>query len=366
MRWQEVFKFNKKIMILVASLFIWCVLLVGCDLETVTTAQDVGSGEIVAEVSVDTMTNSDVVTTEDLESGNFNVENPSPDYVFSIADVPQYAGDAYVELNGNMPLFSDEEINTDSFESYEELDELGRCGVTFANVSIEIMPTEERGEIGQIKPSGWHTVKYNGLIEGNYLYNRCHLIGYQLSGENDNVNNLITGTRHLNTVGMLPFENQVAEYVKNTENHVLYRVTPVFEGENLVASGVVMEAYSVEDEGEGICFNVFVYNVQPGVIIDYATGDSCLDENYVSDDLPDDFVEDEIDSVGDETTEATTEISEETEIECDYVLNKNTKKFHYPSCSSVDDMKEKNKEYFKGSREEVIGAGYEPCGRCNP
>ncbi len=188
----------------------------------------------------------------------------------------EYDGVPFIEVNGNTPYFDLEDAAMDSFEIYSELDSLGRCGVAFANISKELMPTEERGEIGMIKPSGWHTVKYPEVIEDLFLYNRCHLIGYQLSGENANEKNLITGTRYLNVEGMLPFENEVAAYVRQTGNHVLYRVTPVFEGDNLVAEGVVMEAYSVEDEGKGVEFCVFVYNVQPGIEIDYGTGESWL------------------------------------------------------------------------------------------
>ena len=177
----------------------------------------------------------------------------------------------------NQPSFTSDDYTTTAFEKYTELDYLGRCGVTYACVGVEIMPTEERGSIGQVKPTGWVTAKYD-FVDGKYLYNRCHLIGFQLTGENANTRNLITGTRYMNTEGMLPFENMIADYVKETENHVLYRVTPIFDGENLVASGVQMEAYSVEDNGDGICFNVYVYNVQPGIIIDYATGESRLAE----------------------------------------------------------------------------------------
>jgi len=191
----------------------------------------------------------------------------------SLEDIPAYSGEPYVILNDNWPDFDAEDLTTEPFELYSELDYLGRCGVAYANICLEIMPTEPREEIGQVKPSGWHTAKYE-CVEGKYLYNRCHLIGYQLAGENANKQNLITGTRYMNVDGMLPFENMVDSYVEETENHVLYRVTPIFEGQNLVASGVQMEAFSVEDEGEGICFNVYVYNVQPGVSIDYATGDS--------------------------------------------------------------------------------------------
>lgn len=194
-----------------------------------------------------------------------------------IIEIPAYSGHAYAEVNGNIPYFEDNELSEESFGNYSELDRLGRCGVCTASIGRDIMPEEERGEIGSIRPSGWHTVKYTGIIDGNYLYNRCHLIGYQLAGENANIKNLITGTRYMNTEGMLPFENMVADYVEETGNHVMYRVTPVFEGENLLADGVLMEAKSVEDKGAGISFNIFCYNVQPGIIIDYATGDSMAD-----------------------------------------------------------------------------------------
>lgn len=193
----------------------------------------------------------------------------------NMEDIADYNGNSYVFVNDNNPYFKEEEYTTDSFEKYSELDSLGRCGVAYANISKELMPTEKRGSIGSIKPSGWHTVKYDH-IDGKYLYNRCHLIGYQLTGENANEKNLITCTRSMNTKGMLQFENMVTKYIKDTGNHVLYRVTPVFEGNNLVATGVEMEAYSVEDNGKGIKFNVFVYNIEDGIIIDYKTGDSRL------------------------------------------------------------------------------------------
>lgn len=192
---------------------------------------------------------------------------------YNIKDIPEYSGESYVVVNNNIPNFSDSDLTEKSFESYSDLDYLGRCGVAYANVSIDTMPTEKRGSIGMIKPSGWHTIKYDN-VSGKYLYNRCHLIGYQLTGENANEKNLITCTRYMNTVGMLDFENQVAEYVKETKNHVLYRVTPIFKGNNLLASGVQMEAKSVEDNGTGISFNVYVYNVQDGITIDYSNGDS--------------------------------------------------------------------------------------------
>ncbi len=199
----------------------------------------------------------------------------------SLDDIPEYYGDPYVVLNDNVPDFDAEDMTTREFEIYSSLDMLGRCGQAYANISLYTMPTEDRGEIGMIRPSGWHTVRYD-FVDGKYLYNRCHLIGFQLAGENANENNLITGTRYLNVDGMLPFENEVARYVKETGNHVLYRVTPIYEGTNLVASGVQIEAISVEDGGSGVCFHVYVYNVQPGVVIDYATGESWAAEGEIA------------------------------------------------------------------------------------
>ena len=258
----------------------------------------------------------------------------------SVADVPEYSGEPYVEINENQPEFTEEEITTEAFEAYSELDALGRCGEAEACIGEEIMPTEVRGSISEVKPTGWKNEKYDN-IDGEYLYNRCHLIGYQLSGENANAENLITGTRYMNTEGMLPFEDMVADYVHETENHVMYRVTPVFEGEDLVASGVQMEAESVEDDGKGVCFNVYVYNVQPDITIDYTTGDNW------------------------ETTEEERNLNGQKE-EQTYVLNKNTHKFHRPDCSGAADIKEKNREEFTGTREEVIKQGYQPCTKCKP
>lgn len=201
-------------------------------------------------------------------------ENPGS-VVIPRDDIPEYSGTPYVILDSNKPDFSKEELTTEAFEEYGELDSLGRCTVAFACLGTETMPTEERGEIGMIKPSGWHTVKYD-CVDGKYLYNRCHLIGFQLSGENANEKNLITGTRAMNVTGMLPFENLVADYIKETRNHVMYRVTPVFEDDNLLCKGIQIEAFSVEDKGEGICFNVFCYNAQPSIKINYETGESYL------------------------------------------------------------------------------------------
>lgn len=266
--------------------------------------------------------------------------SPSPSSsqtTYDLDSIPPYDGEPYVVLQDNVPGFPESDFTTQAFETYSPLDDLDRCGVAYANICTELMPTEERGSIGQVKPSGWHTVTYD-VVDGRYLYNRCHLIGFQLAGENANEQNLMTGTRYLNVEGMLPFENQVADYVQETDNHVLYRVTPIFQGDNLVASGVQMEAYSVEDQGEGVCFNVYVYNVQPGVTIDYETGESWLEET----------------------------VSPSESAQTSYVLNTNTMKFHLPDCSSVQDIKEANRQEFQGSREQLLEQGYSPCGICHP
>lgn len=193
----------------------------------------------------------------------------------SLENIPEFDSSPYISINNNEPNFTKEELSTNSFEKYSELDSLGRCGTAFANLSIDTMPSanEERESISKIEPSGWLNKKYE-IVDGGYLYNRCHLIGYQLSAENANEKNLITGTRYMNTEGMLPFENKVTEYIKETRNHVLYKVSPIYDGNNLIASGVQMEAKSVEDDGKGICFNIYCYNVQPGIEINYKTGDS--------------------------------------------------------------------------------------------
>lgn len=260
---------------------------------------------------------------------------PQQQAAIDLSSLPEYSGQAYVELNNNVPFFTEEDLTSASFEEYSPLDELGRCGTAYACISTDLMPTEPRGSIGQVKPSGWKIAKYD-FVDGKYLYNRCHLIGFQLTGENANEQNLITGTRYLNVTGMLPFENLTADYIKETGNHVLYRVTPVFTGDELVARGVVMEAMSVEDKGDGVLFNVYCYNVQPGVTIDYATGDSALDGTT-----------DEGEQVG-------------------YILNTNTKKFHLPSCPSVNEMKPEYRQEYDGSRTILEAQGYSPCGRCKP
>lgn len=262
--------------------------------------------------------------------------SPSNSSSAILEEVPTTSNDPYVVLNNNVPTFEQEDFTTQSFETYSDLDSLGRCGVAYANLGSDLMPTKDRESISSIKPSGWQSVKYD-IVDGQYLYNRCHLIGYQLSAENANEKNLITGTRYMNVEGMLPFENMVADYIKETDNHVLYRVTPVFEGNNLVANGVQIEAESVEDMGEGISFNVYVYNQQPGIEIDYTTGQSNA-ANTTSD----------------------------HEINQDYILNINTHKFHLPDCESVKNIKKQNKQSYTGTRQDLINQGYEPCSNCQP
>ena len=292
---------------------------------------------------------------------------------FNAADVPAYSGKPYTAVNNNEPYFTSDDLTTEVFENYSELDALGRCGVAYANVCLETMPTEKRGSISEVKPTGWHSVKYDN-VDGKSLYNRCHLIGYQLTAENANKQNLITGTRYLNVDGMLPFENMVADYVKETDNHVLYRVTPIFTGDNLVADGVLMEGYSVEDEGDGICFCVYAYNVQPGITIDYATGDSWLSSEKGNSDSSSGGNSAVSQSAADKSgtqqaavqTESVKETSAPVSTGTEYILNTNTKKFHYPSCSSVKQMKASNKKKYTGSRDDLIAQGYDPCKKCNP
>ncbi len=260
-----------------------------------------------------------------------------------MSEIPEFIGEPYCVINGNVPELTVADATEEYFEKYSPLDSLGRCGVAFACLGLETMPTEERGEIGWVKPSGWKTAKYD-CVDGKYLYNRCHLVGFQLSGENANERNLITGTRYMNVQGMLPFENMVADYIKETGNHVLYRITPVFEGNDLVARGVQMEALSVEDDGDGICFNVYCYNNQPGVKIDYATGD-----NEAFDDDP-----------------ALNYGAQNSGAEFDYVLNTNSKKIHLPGCSEAKSISDYNGEEYCGTKDELLNRGYSGCGQCNP
>lgn len=345
---------------LLLSLVLSLGLLTGCSNENVPSegaeSQTTSSSTIQEEQTTPSDSTDESETTEQPSQNTTQTSNVESSN-YSLTDIPAYSGTPYVALNGNTPYFTESDFTTASFETYSELDSLGRCGVAYANVGQDLMPTEERGSIGQVKPSGWHTVKYD-IVDGKYLYNRCHLIGYQLTSENANTKNLITGTRYLNVQGMLPFENMVADYVKETGNHVLYRVTPVFNGDNLVVSGVVMEAESVEDKGEGILFCIYCYNVQPGVSIDYATGDSHLDGATATDTTS---TETQTSVAPSTQTTAESQPQEQT-----YVLNTNTHKFHSPGCSSVGQMKESNRKDYTGSRDDVIAMGYEPCKKCNP
>ena len=380
-------KHNRPQKRLITQLSLWLALLLtftGCAESTVTPQDNTYAIEQLATIPSELLEASETAVSEP-ESGqpqeNASETQESQQVVsatdvptgegtsaFSLREIPAYSGTPYTEVNGNKPYFTEVDLTTQSFETYSELDSLGRCGVAYANVGQDLMPTEPRGEIGAVKPTGWHLVKYDN-VDGKYLYNRCHLIAYMLAAENANPQNLITGTRYLNVQGMLPFETKVCDYVKNTGNHVLYRVTPIFDGDNLLADGVLMEAYSVEDAGEGISFCVFAYNVQPGIGIDYATGDNWAEGSGT--------YQSTVASVAEETpvpqpeTDTAVQITPESSAPQEsqgitYVLNTNTKKFHYPTCSSVDDMKEKNKQIYTGSREEVINMGYVPCKRCNP
>ncbi len=252
-------------------------------------------------------------------------------------DIPDYSGKPYIVINNNAPDFNQSELKAKPYEHYAELDRYGRCRESVACIGKELMPKDERETISEVKPTGWHSIRFS-FIDGESLYNRCHLIGFQLTGENANEKNLITGTRYLNIEGMLPFENMTAEYIRETGNHVLYRVTPIYSGTELVARGVQMEAYSVEDVGRGLCFNVFCYNVQPNVKIDYKTGDA----------------------------EATVKETTTKKIEAAYVINKKSGKIHRPDCSGVKTMSDKNKLFSNESVDELIAEGYTPCGECRP
>ena len=275
-----------------------------------------------------------------VQSSPSDISVSSDEKNIQLDSIPEYSGKPYVVINDNQPFFTDADLTEEPFENYSDLDELGRCGVAYANICIDLMPTEERGSISQVKPTGWHSVRYDN-VDGKSLYNRCHLIGWQLAGENANEKNLITGTRYMNLDGMLPFENMIADYVKETDHHVLYRVTPIFEGDNLVASGVEMEAMSVEDNGDDILFNVYCYNVQPDITIDYATGDSYLSTDSTSNNT----------SASNETT---------------YILNENTMKFHTQDCPSVKQMNPENRKKYTGNRQDLLDQGYEACQKCHP
>lgn len=282
-----------------------------------------------------------------LLSGCSELESILEEPSFDLGSIPEYSGKAYVVLNENIPDFASEDLSPVSYEHYGKLDYLGRCTVASAVIGQDLMPTEERTSISHIKPTGWQFAKYD-FIDGRYLYNRCHLIAHQLTGENANERNLITGTRYMN-VEMIEFEELVGDYVRKTGNHVRYRVTPIYEGENPLASGLQMEALSIEDNGDSIMFNVYFYNVQPGVEIDYTSGN-----NWPAEESTDDGDSGILSGSNAENTKNT------------YILNTSSGKFHLPSCSGVKQMKESNKESLSSTRKQMLNAGYEPCGTCKP
>lgn len=336
-------KLRKTAAIAICELLAIATIFIGCASTDLSGTEGAGhaAGAVVAgEDSSGTLGSKDKVDKpqEDLVNNNSYV---------SLDAIPAYDGKAYVAVNNNEPFFTDSDMTTTAFENYSDLDSLGRCGVAYANICKDIMPTEERGKIGMIKPSGWHTVKYD-VIKDRYLYNRCHLIGYQLAGENANPKNLITGTRYLNVEGMLPFENLVADYVNNTGNHVLYRVTPMFSGSNLVANGVLIEAKSVEDNGGGILFNVYCYNVQPGVGINYENGDSWLDGTTGSA------------SSGSDSSAAENSAADSSNSETMVHITATGKKYHRAGCRTL------KKSDTEVTLDEAKSMGLSPCGICNP
>lgn len=345
---------------IIALMLIVAVSLVSCSaldgiLGQLTTTEATTTAPVTTTAQV-TTTAPATTTTPITTTAPVTTTPPTPDVGYvDINSIPPYTGSPFIYINGGEPEFSDGEITTKSYEFYSQLDQLGRCGVTHACLGKDLMPTESREDIGSVSPSGW---RYNGksnnnrystdLVEGGYVYNRCHLIGFQLAGENANEKNLITGTRYLNIEGMLTFENMIADYIKETNNHVVFRVTPIYNGDELVPRGVHMEAYSVEDEGDGICFNVYSYNVQPGIEINYQTG-----ENWLSDEQPPEN-NDNIVTVAPSQNQAT------------YILNTNSKKVHKETCRYATDINEANKQVYTGYLQDLINNGYTACGTCDP
>lgn len=317
------------------------------------------SGLISCSITIDLSTDNNGQVIENSNDTNSSTQNTTADSRnITIDNIPAYSGDDYIILNNNIPNFSESDLTTTSFEEYAPLDDLGRCGVAYSNIGTDIMPTEKRESISSVKPSGWHSVKYD-IVEGKYLYNRSHLIGYQLTAENANDRNLITGTRYFNATLMLPYENMVADYIKETNNHVLYRVTPVFEGNNLVATGVQMEAKSVEDNGECIEFNVFVYNVQPGITIDYATGDSALSGEEMTNTSSSSNSNNTSNNSSNTTSSNNTTSTEEIIIRG----NSKSKIYHCPGQRDYENMADSDYLVNFNSEEEAISAGYRKASR---
>ena len=314
------------------------------------------SGFMGCSSTYDPSTDSKGQSVEDSNSNNILLTNPNTNDDISISNIPEYSGEDYIILNNNIPNFSDSDLTTTSFEEYSPLDSLGRCGVAFANIGTDIMPTEKRESISSVKPSGWKSAEYpTDVIKGKYLYNRSHLIGFQLTAENANERNLITGTRYFNATLMLPYENMVADYIKDTNTHVLYRVTPVFKGNNLVATGVQIEAKSVEDNGEGIEFNVFIYNIQPGITIDYVTGDSALSGEEITKTEPSNTSSNPTTNNSNTSTSST----EKTVIRG----NSNSKIYHCPGQRDYENMADSKFLVNFNSEQEAIDAGYRKASR---
>lgn len=319
------------------------------------TSNNTSSTDDTSSITTEDNTTSSI-TSKPTETGKPSSVGGGTAKPVALSSIPAYSGNAYVTINNNKPSFSSAELTTKGYEKYSPLDSLKRCCVAIASCGKEIMPgdNEERGSISSIYPSGWNQAKYDG-ISGGWLWNRCHLIGWQLSAENANRENLITGTRYMNISGMLPFENMVADYIRETGNHVAYRITPIYDGNNLVCSGVQMEAYSIEDSGDGVEFNVYCYNVQPGIKINYADGSSSSangTNNTTSSSKPTTSEEENTNTNNTGSTK--------------YVLNTNTKKFHYPSCGSAGRIAAKNYAESNQSRDSLIAQGYSPCGNCDP
>ncbi len=369
-------KYNKKLKSLLSILCLLAVLFsavtfTGCDSEstredTTEIIKTTENNQLTENEIEDTTDNSAVKETTEKVEDETTEKETKPNSVGDdnskvvLSEIPVYSGRPYVVINNNVPSFNKYELTTKGYETYASLDSFGRCGGAVASCGREIMPRpdEERGSISAVKPSGWVQAQYD-WVSGKYLYNRCHLIGWQLSAENANKRNLITGTRYMNTEGMLPFENMVADYIKETNNHVAYRITPIYDDNDLVASGVQMEAFSVEDGGEGICFNVFCYNVQPGVKIDYSTGRSWADGSIAT------TTEKQVVAAPVETTEKVVEITtQQNVVASQYILNTNTKKIHKTHCHHINKMNESNKKSYSGSLDDLYSQGYTTCGTC--
>lgn len=368
-------KMNKNLKSLLSILCLIAVLLsafVGCDSEIISEATteiiettveiEIQAGDLENDEWIDSESEVEGSTEKSTEKETEKVNKPESvgddNSKAVLSDIPEYSGRPYVVINDNVPSFNKYELTTKGYETYASLDTYGRCGGAVASCGREIMPgaNEERGSISSVKPSGWVQAQYD-WVSGKYLYNRCHLIGWQLSAENANKRNLITGTRYMNTEGMLPFENMVADYIKETGNHVAYRITPIYDGNDLVATGVQMEAYSVEDDGEGVCFNVFCYNVQPGVEIDYSTGRSRASGGSAA--------TTEKQTVAVQTTREYVETTKQQNvITGQYVLNTNTKKIHKTHCHHINRMNESNKQSYSGSIDNLYSQGYTTCGTC--